>query len=205
MAAAAGRAQRAVAFTRKNWRRLSLALAACVALSVWGYLYLGSPLRVARLAAAALQRKDAAGLIALASPVELRALRITPQAAEDCLQASAWRGTSEVSTRIHQSRPYYGDVLIFDVDFSGEAIEGRTQKSEIWVYQDPSGRWRLALSHLLYCAHQACCTPDMDCAHHWDAIARQAGLVGCTLPGGPTRFAADGSHSNAINLTGSPQ
>jgi hypothetical protein len=193
---------RLLAIARRRPGLTWLVLGAVLAAAWWIRAYSGSPDRVVRSAVAALARRDAEGLVALAGAEELRRLRISPDAVRSCLGEIVWRGSQDLQISVRASRPQYSDVLIFDVDFVSDAIPGRRHNSGILVYQDGGGKWRLALSHLLYCLHQACGEQGVDNAKCYDAAARKAGILGCTLPGGSTRWAEDGSHSNDIKLTG---
>lgn len=192
---------RLIALARRRPGLTWLVLGAALAAGYWIRAYAGSPDRVVRSAAAALTRRDAEGLVALAGAEELRRLRISPDAVRSCLGESIWRGSQDLQVPVRASRPQYSDVLIFDVDFISDAIPGRKRSSAILVYQDGNGTWRLALSHLLYCLHQACGEQGVDNAKFYDAAARKAGILGCTLPVGATRWAADGSHTTEIQLT----
>jgi hypothetical protein len=190
------------AYARRHPALSLFAFAAVIAVAFWIRSYLGSPYRVVRLASAALASRDADALVALASDSELKQLHISPGAVKSCLQESVWQTASAVGVTVKNARPRFGDVLIFAVDFASDIIPGGKRDSEIWVYQDAAGHWRLALSHLLYCLHQASGDPNVDHAKEFDAAALRAGMLGCTLPGASTRWAEDGSHSNDIQLTG---
>ncbi|MCC6730284.1 MAG: hypothetical protein IT208_13180 [Chthonomonadales bacterium] len=202
MSAQGGGLRRAAAWARRRPKLLALAVVAVAGLGVWARLYMASPAWVARRAAGALQRLDADALVALASPTELEGLRITPRAVRSCLADCGWRGGAGPRVRVGRCRPFYGDVLNFECVFRGPAVFKGSRKTEICVYQAPSGRWRLALSHLLFCVSEARFPAEDDTARHWDAVALHAGMIGACLPGASTRFAADGSHANAVNLTG---
>lgn len=164
---------------------------------------IASPIHVVRVATAALRSRDAEGLIRLATQSEVKALHTTPESISDCLNTTIWRDAHpDIEIKAVSSHPYYADILIVGVSMSGKAVASGTQRSELFVYQDRDGRWWLGLSMLLYNIHQACRPKGFDYGKEWDAIAHRSGLVGCTIPGGPTRYAATGQHDNEIRFVG---
>jgi hypothetical protein len=171
-------------------------------LGYWLHTYSQSPRWVANLAVAALKRGDANALVGLASEKERQVLHLTPQTVDACLREVGW---NEVADRMRvdvlSPRPYYGDVLMYTVEFSGGTPNGKKRRNDFYIYREPSGKWRLGLSMLLYELPPMCKDVPNNYSKLWDVMAQRSGIVGCTIPGGPTRFAADGSHTNDIRLT----
>jgi hypothetical protein len=183
--------------------RFIVALVVLAGFVAWRTIsYLRSPLRVVRQARTAVLTHDSAALLSLASAKERDSLGLTTQTVRRYLaQVPFLRGGSDVGIDIGPQRPYYADVVIYGAYFTGPNVSGSQRYQEFYVYQDATGKWRLGLSMLLFSLNRAREDLNGNDSRTWDAAARRSGIIGCTIPAGPTRYAADGSHSNGIQLT----
>jgi hypothetical protein len=163
------------------------------------YRYVASPEHAVRSALSALARGDAQSLLADATHREREALNLTPDTVTAFLRELKWNPDA-VSLRLYSGpRPYYEDVLMYDIDV--ERSGAGTRLTTLYVYQDGSGRWRVSVSMLLYALVAVHLPSGVAAGPDYDRLASAAGIRGCTIPAGPTRMAADGSHNNDIHLT----
>jgi hypothetical protein len=183
-----------------------VAIGAAVLLTIGAVFYIRaymlSPLRIARIAARALRQGDVETLLSLTSRKERESLNLTISTVDACLREYDRSGRAEdVRFTIRGEMPYYSDVILCHAYIEGPRLDPKRRTCDIYIYQDANHRWRLGLSMLLFAIHRARRDfPDGD-ARSWDAVARRSGIIGCTIPGGPTRFAVDGSHSSDLRLT----
>ncbi|HXG24134.1 MAG TPA: hypothetical protein VNJ09_06215 [Chthonomonadales bacterium] len=176
-------------------------VALLIALGAWIF-YLRSPLRILHLTLAALERQDAAALVELASEKEVKTLNLTPQNVGACLQETYWhRNARPPKIRIRGVHAVYANNLNYLVDLYGFSSNGKPVGSAISIYHGPSGKWRLALSSMLYLMTRDCLGIKDDHAPIWDAMARRHGIKGVSSPDGLYRNAADGSHTSIGTLS----
>jgi hypothetical protein len=176
-------------------------VALLIAFGAWIF-YLRSPLRILHLTLAALEERDAAALVALASEKEVKTLNLTPQNVEACLQETYWRRNARPpKIRVRGVHVVYANHLNYLVDLYGVSSDGKPIGSAISIYHGPSGKWRLALSSMLYLMTQDCLGIKDDHAPIWDAMARKHGIKGVSSADGLYRNAADGSHASIGTLS----
>jgi hypothetical protein len=184
-----------------RWRWAGLTCVGLLIAACAGYFYLTSPERVVHRTLSALARQDAPALVALASEKERQVMNLTPQTVEACLRETYWRDSAtKPVTVVRRYRTLYADILAYPVDVTGFSPDGKPRRFEVTVYQDPTGRWRLALSQMLYIFPRVCNGVEGDHAPVWDALARRSGIKGAVHPDGAIRW-ADGSFSPKVYLT----
>jgi hypothetical protein len=149
----------------------------------------------------ALRGRDAPALVGLASATERRAMNLDASTVRACLQETWWRPSGDhARVRVTGRRVKYADVLAYRVEVSG-FVPNKPAQTEIDIYRDGTGRWRLGLSELLYITPKLCNGIEGDHARIWDAIARRAGIRGVTAADGGTRW-SDGTFTPEVRITG---
>lgn len=182
------------------WKLGGLATLCLLLLGIYIYRYLHSPEHILHQVLAALNRRDAETLVALASEKERRAMNLTPQTVAAILRETWWRD-SRIKPRIMVRGFWmnYLDIRTYAVGVSG-FVPNKTIFFELQVYQDPTGAWRLGLSRLLYSMPKVCYGLEGDHAIMWDAMARRAGIRGVVGADGGTRY-NNGTFTPEISLT----
>ena len=187
--------RRILAYLRRRW---PLVLVAILVLTpaVLGVRYLLSAGRVAYAVVAALEKGDATELVRLASPKECERRNLTPETVRAYLQRTWLSGNAARSVRLEVEQPHYQDVIVF----TGPCLQrGSTEKPvemKIVIYKDAQGRWRLALSQMLYRLVPVCrlvpegAYPNM----RWAALAHSVGIGGAVFvdDGNSLRMSATG-------------
>jgi hypothetical protein len=184
-----------------RWKLGGLAVLCLLLLGIYIYRYLHSPDRILHQAFAALNRRDAEALVALAYEKERRELNLTPQTVTAILRETWWRD-SRIKPRVVVKgyRTKFQDIRTYAVEVSGFVPNKRAIFFEPQVYLDPTGAWRLGLSELLYCLPKVCNGAEGDYAKDWDVMARRAGIRGVVCAEGGTRY-NDGTFTPEISLT----
>lgn len=148
-----------------------------------------------------LARRDPSALVALASDTERRTMHLTPGTVEALLRQTWWRTPGRNgAVRVIGRRTKYADVLVYGISVSGFATAGALP-SEVQVYRDRTGRWRLGLSELLYSTPMLCNGMTGDYARTWDRMAAAAGVCGVAAADGGTRW-NNGTFRPEVRITG---
>lgn len=169
-------------------RRLPHALVAILVLTpaVFGVRYMLSAGRVANATVRALEKGDAIELIRLSSPKERELLNVTPETVRAYLQQTWFSGNAMRSVRLTVERPHYQDVIVFTGPCFQRGSTEKPSQMKIVVYKDAQGRWRLALSQMLYSLVAACrLVPEgRDPNMRWASLAHSVGIRGAVFVDG---------------------
>jgi hypothetical protein len=173
----------ALGWLRRYWFALALALVVIVPALLW-VRYLLSAGYVANAAINALERRDAARLVSLASKRECELLNLTPESVAAFLRETWQYQGRDRSIQLNDQRPHYQDVILFHGLCRPRDDPGKPRFFLLVVYQDRSGRWRLALSKMLAFLVSSCgVIPEgADPRPKWAAIAQSAGIAGVVSP-----------------------
>lgn len=174
-------------------------LTGLIALCWW--CYSRTPGYVMDQAVKALYQQDASRLVSLASRTERRSMGLTPKTVEALLRRTWWRSPRlQGRLRVTGRRTKFADVLAYAISVTGFQ-KGPALTTELQVYQDRYGRWRLGLSELLYVTPMLCNGMTGDYARAWDKMAAAAGIRGVASADGGTRW-NNGTFVPEIVITG---
>lgn len=166
---------------------LGLTLAAAASLLA---LVLSRPLapeEVCRRAVAALERQDAAALVALADPEELRTLSITPATVRALLGETLWSdgGYAGPHRWIESNEAASAQTRRYDVVDAGASASGAALSIlPVCVVAERPHQWRLNLSAVLFYACYYRAGNDVGQARdRWHTLRHKYGIRGIRQPG----------------------
>ena len=139
---------------------------------------------VAMRAARALERRDAVALVALADPLEVRELHLTPRNVHAILDRTLWRTPRQEAIYVRADAPTPTSSyrpFTLTPDRATNPADPWQATAQAWVVRSrPGDRWTLRLSLLLYHASVARPLPGADASGRssFRKLASAAGVIG---------------------------